>query len=467
MHEPDQESTRPSEEANASRQTVVEDLGQPEGTHADSVPPGPPFSKGFWDKDPDTTKARQTYLKVCVLAVVLVSLTIWAVLPMFWGSEWKPETAIHNLNGWIIDFDGGEIGSYVSQNIYSLSGPKEQISWHMMPASNFPNGPSDVPQHILQEDAWVIVSINPGATNALNSAAESADASYNGSYAVTMYASEARNENSYRLIMMPMMDMTLRNISSYFATRYATQLAGSGINLVNLLTNAPQVVTSPISYTTDNVRPFDVEVASAVDFVGLIYLLILAFITVLMNFTARVMVSGLDRRLRLSSLIKLRLAVPPSLYFPISLNYALVSLAFQVPFNRQFGRGGFVIFWMLAWVGMTALGLAVEALVTILTPKFIPFFLVLWLIANVSVSFYPIELLPTIFRYGYAAPFYNVSRAVRTLVFRTRNQVGLNFGVLFAWIAISCITIPLFQWFMRRKAVMEYRKQQQKGEKQA
>ncbi|EPQ57389.1 hypothetical protein GLOTRDRAFT_58712 [Gloeophyllum trabeum ATCC 11539] len=204
-----------------------------------------------------------------------------------------------------------------------------------------------------------------------------------------------------------------------------------------------------------------------------------------MNFTARVMVSGLDRRLKLSSLIKLRLIVPPSLYFLISLNYALVSLAFKVPFNRRrvvplsqacsrligdsrFGNGGFVAFWMLAWVGMTALGLAVEALVTILTPKFIPFFLVLWLIANVSVSYYPIELLPTIFRYGYAAPFYNVSRAVRTIVFSTRNQVGLNFGVLFAWIAVSCLTIPLFQWFMRRQAMTEFRKSQgQKGEKQA
>ena len=29
---------------------------------------------------------------------------------------------------------------------------------------------------------------------------------------------------------------------------------------------------------------------------------------------------------------------------------------------------------------------------------------------------------PTIFRYGYATPFYNVSRATRTILFRTRDQ---------------------------------------------
>jgi hypothetical protein len=79
-------------------------------------------------------------------------------------------------------------------------------------------------------------------------------------------------------------------------------------------------------------------------------------------------------------------------------------------------------------------------MVTILTVRFIPFFLVTWIIskctdksyvrlvltrlrtANVSVVFFPIEVLPTIFRYGYAMPFYNVSRAVRTILFRTRDQ---------------------------------------------
>ena len=43
-------------------------------------------------------------------------------------------------------------------------------------------------------------------------------------------------------------------------------------------------------------------------------------------------------------------------------------------------------------------------------------------LVNVSVSFYPIEILPAVFRYGYAAPFYNVSRTVRTIVFSTRDQ---------------------------------------------
>lgn len=137
---------------------------------------------------------------------------------------------------------------------------------------------------------------------------------------------------------------------------------------------------------------------------------------------------------------------------------------------------------------------------TLLTVKFVPLFLVLWIIgrslflsnspatqlrlcvANVSVSYYPIEMLPVIFQYGYAMPFYNVAETVRTVVFNTKNQstldaqrkrtvlmpsmlpVGLNFGVQFAWIAVSCITLPIFQWLIRRREVQAWRQSQSKGE---
>ena len=36
----------------------------------------------------------------------------------------------------------------------------------------------------------------------------------------------------------------------------------------------------------------------------------------------------------------------------------------------------------------------------------------------------------------------------------------MNFGILFAWIGVSLITIPLFQAFMRRRAVRAWEQQQ-------
>jgi len=95
--------------------------------------------------------------------------------------------------------------------------------------------------------------------------------------------------------------------------------------------------------------------------------------------------------------------------------------------SSSYGSSGFVIYWMMSWLAMCALGGAVESMITILTPSFISFFLLLWIIANVSVCVYPIVLLPGVYRYGYAMPFYNVQQTIRSLLFGTRNQSACAF----------------------------------------
>jgi hypothetical protein len=62
-----------------------------------------------------------------------------------------------------------------------------------------------------------------------------------------------------------------------FSDEFVKQLEAQGANLGKLASDAPQVLTRPVSYTIYNTRPFDVAVASVVSFVGLIYLLVLAF----------------------------------------------------------------------------------------------------------------------------------------------------------------------------------------------
>jgi hypothetical protein len=106
---------------------------------------------------------------------------------------------------------------------------------------------------------------------------------------------------------------------------------------------------------------------------------------------------------------------------------------------------------------MLALGFAIEAVLTLLTVRGIPLFIILWIITNVSTCFLPIEMLPGIFKYGYAWPFFNISQAARSIIFGVKNELGLNFGVLIAWVALSCLTIPLFVFITRRSQVKEYR----------
>jgi len=196
-----------------------------------------------------------------------------------------------------------------------------------------------------------------------------------------------------------------------------------------------------------------------VTFVGLIFLLVVSFFLV-MTANGAFDASGLRGRLTIGSLIAVRLGSAFIGYFFLSLFYSLLSLAFHLPFNRVFGSAGFVIFWMLNWVGMLSLGLALESLITILTVRFIPFFLLLWIIVNVSVCFLPIAALPGIYKYGYASPFYAISRSIRTIVFGTKNHLGVDFGILIVWAVISCVTLSLLQIVVIKAET----KQEQKSE---
>ncbi|KAI0311955.1 hypothetical protein OF83DRAFT_1166149 [Amylostereum chailletii] len=389
----------------------------------------PWFTESYFSKDPATSTARALYSKIFGVLSFMTIVVMMAVLPIYWGALWQTPAHAHNLHGWVVDLDGGNIGSFITEAFVNATGPATQMTWRVVPSSQFPNGVSDFEELLVhKEKAWAIVSINPGASASLAAAASSADASYNGSSAVTFYGVEARNENAYN----------------------------NATNLGNIATNSPQVLTQPAFYTTNNLRPFDVPVATAVSFVGLIYLLILSFLIAVRFFLLRIDVTHLEDRLSLPWLVAMRIVNPVIVYFFVSAFYALISLAFQTPFTRVFGHSGFVIYWMMAWMAMCALGFALEAMLTLLTPRFMSFFLILWVVSNVSVCLFPIELLPGVYRYGYGSPFYNVSRTVRAIVFGTKNDIGLNFGVQFAWIGISIVTITFFSWTRRRAAIREH-----------
>ncbi|ESK88543.1 response to drug-related protein [Moniliophthora roreri MCA 2997] len=417
-----------------------------------------PFSASFTDRN--LAVARMIYLRVLIGGTIAITVAMFSIFSIYWGALWK--SPAHSLHGWIVDFDGSTIGNVVSQGVSASSSPKG-ITWEVVPPSAFPGGSSEIAAKLVDEKAWVAVVINSGVTDALNSAVRSADASYNGSTAVTVFGVEARNENAFRLIIRPTVQSVLESVSERFAQQQAQELASSLI-VQAILSNAPQIITRPIGYTITNIRPFDIPVATAITFVGLIYLTILSFFIVMMGVSAREM-SGLERHLTTGSLIRVRIASTFIAYFFLSLFYSCLSVGFQVDFDRRFGRAGFVIFWMLSYVAMLALGLALEAMVTLLTARGIPFFLLLWIITNVSVCFFPIEIQPRIYHYGYGTPFYNVNRAIRTILFSTKDNLGLNFGVLLAWVVISCITLPLFQWFMRRKHMSEINRSSEPDEK--
>lgn len=417
------------------------------------VPPDSPSDTPyqFLDQSDVPSRARRTFLKILLFRTALIIAVVFSVFSIYWGQLYRIPS--HSVEGCVIDFDGNRVGRAVTTGLSQKSGP--EITWIMRDAGDFPDGIAGVEHLVLQEICWIAIAVHSGATKRFNESLITGDKSYNGSEAITAYGVEARNENAFRVFLKPATDTALQNIIHNFSLDLIAEIQ-SNPNATAFKNAAPGAILQPIYYTFHNLRPFDVPVAAAVMFVGLIYLLILAFNVVNSGILARAE-SRLETQLTTSSLVRLRLVTPIIVYFVLSCAYSLVSLAFRLPFHRRFGNYGFLLFWMLSWFGMMAGGLALETMISVLTIKYVQLFLILWIISNVSVCLWPPEMLPSFYRYAYAAPFYHLSRGVRTIVFSTKNELWLNFGVLGVWILISCITLSLITVYRRREAQINLR----------
>lgn len=178
--------------------------------------------------------------------------------------------------------------------------------------------------------------------------------------------------------------------------------------------------------------------------------------------------------LKFSHLIVWRYVATIIAYFFLSLFYSFVSLAFQIPFSRSppaglsfwpkddvannadyLGHGTFLVYWMLNFLGMAALGLACENVAMLVGQPWTALWLVFWVITNVSTGFYSLELAPGFYRWGYAWPLRQIVYASRTLLFGTNSKLGLNFGILVGWVLLGTLLFPLSCWVMKWNATRE------------
>ena len=144
-------------------------------------------------------------------------------------------------------------------------------------------------------------------------------------------------------------------------------------------------------------------------------------------------------------------------YLLLSLTYTLVNLAFGVSIGTVYGAvGGFFAFWMLSFFAIAAVGLPMESLFTLIGVKWAGYFLTFWLIINVSGAFTSFELMPGFFKYGYGIPFFNVIQGTRHILFGTHSHLGVNFGVLAAWMVIGWAGLA-------RMTVLQLRKNRREG----
>ena len=412
---------------------------------------------------------------------------------MYWAVLFNVEQNLSSLNVFVVDFDATQppytgvtplVGPLVTQTTQKMTSSGQSgthLGYIIMDPAVFNYDPLQVRQAVYDWKAWAAIIVNANATALLQQAVQQGNATYDPLGACQQVWVEARDQDTYYDYILPQLSSLTTELTSMFGQMWTrTVLQNISIPVMNLQA-APQALSPAIGFSKFSLRPFTPPVTTPAVTIGLIYLIILAFFSFtffLPIYSKLVTPSPSHPPIKFWKFVIIRWCGTVMAYFFMSLSYSLISLAFQIPFANPaapdtsvgnnpdaYGRGTFVVYWMINFVGMIALGLACENVAMIIGQPWTAMWLIFWVITNVSTSFYSLDLAPKWYYWGYAWPLHNIVEASRSTLFDLHSRIGLNFGVLFVWCAVNTTLFPLCCVFMRRKMEREKKREKEGGQK--
>ena len=425
--------------------TAQEDSRSPSGwgeEKGQKPPPSPPKPVGFWDEK--LAKTRIDVLKgwlrmswylfdcqaVLTSPALILCVFILTVLSLYWGALTHIDANISSLTVFVVDFDGmgypdvtPQVGPLIVKNTESrLALPPPHLGYRTMPPSHFGNDPMNVRREVFDFKAWAAIVINPNATALLQEAIQIGNSSYDPAGAFQFYYVEAREHDTIHTHVQMELNLVATDVILKFGSQWAGQvMANRSISRSNLEL-APQALSPAIGFSEFNLRPFHPPVTLPAVSIGLIYLIIISFFSFAfyMPTHMKFLIPAGHPPLHFNQFVIYRWIATVGAYFIMSLAYSMVSLAFQIPFNKQpapttemahnanaYGQATFVVYWMINFFGMWALGLACENVAMIIGQPWTAMWLIFWVISNVSTAFYALDVTPKFYYWGYAWPLHN------------------------------------------------------------
>jgi hypothetical protein len=389
----------------------------------------PKLRKGHW------MVAKMSFFNVLTLAIALTG-----ILPLFWGSMYKRSDRAHNLKMAVINWDNDVVGNAFVDLVNERPNLPHLVTIKPVVSSEY-TSLEQIEELVVQYKFWGAFVVFENSTATLRAALESGNQDDYWFKTLHYFNTGGRQESAHATYCQPQVDALeflfqeqkvpeiIRNLTADF----------SNDKIKDLLTNTPRLLTSPLEFQNNDIRPFSGGVASAIDNVGLIYLVIISFYQVMMwGFIHNIQ----GEHMILWQFFIYRTVINLISIFFISLFFSLVSLAFGQDFTLRYGRGGFVVYWMINFLSMAALGGATDNIMAFFAKKFpatLAIWLLFWVIFNSAPGMFPLEMSPGVYQFGHALPVFNAVEAIRTILFNVHSEIGLNVGVLIGWIALNSV----------------------------
>ncbi|VEU21392.1 DEKNAAC102545 [Brettanomyces naardenensis] len=426
------------------------------GAHIGKPEKNVPGRYGFWSKPNGTL--RKIFFKQWTIIIVILSAYVLGVFSIYWGSMYQRPGRLVNLKVLVVvEDDQSAILSNALLEALENPAVKSMVGWTVkdyMPEDQ-------VKQLINTEKYWGSIYVGgPNVSTELVSAFQESK-NINTSDLMKSYYETARDLMGVSLYIKPaliqagsvyneiLQQSVYPGLISNLSSSQFSAMKGSPI-----LTNIPD-----IQYTDGN--PVTSPVLLAPLQVGLIYMIILSFFQILWF----VKLNGdVAKYLKPINYIVYRMVLEQVNCLLLSLAYTLLNRAFQIDMNRTWS-GGFGVMWMISYLIMAACGGANENIFLLtgpILPPLVGFWILFFVVLNVSATFSPVEVCPEVFKFTYALPIKNGYELMKiTLLDTYKGHLGRYFGVLVAWVVLNNILMPFCLIFFASMTKKKIRQQEQ------
>lgn len=402
----------------------------------DGSPPQQPPRYPFFS--PENKTLRINILKQYAVIMVLMWAFILGVWSIYWGSMFQRETRLVNLS-YLVNLETDENApiSY-AMKLATTDGPMPHMA-NWVFKSNMSE--AEIRHEIHQQNYWAAIYVTEDNISDLLINAFQNGENINTTGFINAFYETAKDPNAMEGIIIP----TLYHFQSYLqknlqSTVYPelidnlTSTQFSNLKDTNVLTSYP-IINYIDGISVDSVTNGPLQV-------GLIYIIIITFFEVMWMTQLYGMVA---KNAVTKDYIIFRVILSQVNYLLISLAFTCLNAAFQIKMDNTWS-GGFGVFWMVSYLTMAAVGGANQNAALILfawMPPLMGYWMLFFVMINISATFAPIPLCPEFFRFTYAMPIKNAYELMKIVLFDTsRRALGRYFGILIAWIVVNNLLLP-------------------------
>ncbi|KAL4757337.1 SNG1 family protein [Aspergillus foveolatus] len=321
------------------------------------------------------------FLTGVVGAIVSLQLLILANMSYLYGTAYRDSLRYNSMKVLYVDYDGGAVGQSVTTAYTQIQGP-EFPTVHQHTQEEYPTK-QDIQEAVCKGGYWGAIYSGLGASSRINDAlfsTDSAKAAVYPAYAQGMYSN-------------------LAQLSQAAAAVYKQASLTAALSAVNV--SDPYIaktVLDPVSSTSTDIQPMSQGVRFYYNTVSMVMPIIIQFFFIMA-------IGGISAQINNFNTFSPRQNT--ILRFIISVCYTFVAAlvvtgyiwAFRESWDVSFGQ--FALTWMAIWLAMHVHFLFIDFATSVIPMPFVPFFVLTWIILNVSSTIGPFELSPGFYRIGY------------------------------------------------------------------